>query len=45
MGFHGRAAAHMPKITMHNAKRRLEWWKARCHWTLDSEAVEMRSLE
>ena len=24
MGFHGRAAAHKPKITMHNAKRRLE---------------------
>ena len=31
MGFHGRAAAHKPKITMCNAKRRLQWtleqWK------------------
>ena len=33
MGFHGRAAAHQPKITMYNAKRRLEWCKARRHWT------------
>ena len=35
MGFHGRAAAHKPKITMHNAKCRLEWSKARRHWTLE----------
>ena len=35
MGFHGRAAAHKPKITMRNAKRRLEWCKARPHWTLE----------
>ena len=27
MGFHGQAAAHKPKITMRNAKRRLEWCK------------------
>ena len=33
MGFHGRAAAHKPKITMRNAKRRLEW------------TLETRSLE
>ena len=26
---------HMPKITMRNAKHRLEWCKARCHWTLE----------
>jgi hypothetical protein len=36
MGFHGRAAAHNPKITMRNAKRQLEWrYKARGHWILD----------
>jgi hypothetical protein len=35
MGFHGRAAAHNPKITMWNAKCRLEWCKARRHWTLE----------
>ena len=35
MGFHGRAAAHKPKITMRNAKRRLEWCKACRHWTLE----------
>ena len=35
MDFHGRAAAHKTKITMRNAKRRLEWCKARCHWTLE----------
>jgi hypothetical protein len=29
------AAAHKPKITMRNAKHRLEWCKARCHWTLE----------
>jgi hypothetical protein len=33
MGFHGLAAVHKPQITMHNAKRRLEWCKAHCHWT------------
>ena len=35
MCFHGRAAAHKPKITMHNAKCRLEWCKACCYWTLE----------
>ena len=35
MGFHGRAATHKPKITIRKAKRRLEWCKARCHWTLE----------
>ena len=35
MGFHGRAAAHNPKITMRNAKCRLEWCKAHHHWTLE----------
>ena len=35
MGFHGRAAAHKPKITMRNAKRRLEWCKTHRHWTLE----------
>ncbi|XP_070962114.1 ataxin-2 homolog [Oncorhynchus clarkii lewisi] len=29
------AAAHKPKITIRNAKRRLEWCKARRHWTLE----------
>ena len=33
MGFHGLADALKPKITMCNAKRRLEWCKARRHWT------------
>ena len=33
MCFHDRAAAHKPKITMRNAKRRVEWCKARRHWT------------
>ena len=42
MGFHGRAATHKPKITMRNAKHRLELRKARRHWTFG--AVEMRSL-
>ena len=28
-------AAHKPEITMRNAKRRLEWCKARHHWTLE----------
>jgi hypothetical protein len=35
MGSHGQAAAHKPKITMHNAKRQLEWCKAQRHWTLE----------
>jgi hypothetical protein len=35
MGFHCRAAAHKPKVTMRNAKHRLEWCKARHHWTLE----------
>jgi ribonucleotide reductase beta subunit family protein with ferritin-like domain len=35
MGFHGLAAAHKPKITMHNAKNRMEWCKAHRHWTLE----------
>ena len=35
MGFHGRAAAHKPKITMRNAKCWLEWCKARRHFTLE----------
>ena len=34
MGFRGRAATQKPKITKRNAKRRLEWCKARCYWTL-----------
>ena len=32
MGFHGRAGAHKPKITMRNAKRLLAWCKANHHW-------------
>ena len=35
MGFHGRTAAHKPKITMRNAKHRLEWCQAHRHWTLE----------
>lgn len=35
MGFHGRAATCKPYITKHNAKRRMEWCKARRHWTLE----------
>jgi hypothetical protein len=35
MGFHGLTAAHKPKITMPEAKHRLEWCKACCHWTLE----------
>ncbi|CAI9604107.1 unnamed protein product, partial [Staurois parvus] len=34
MGFHGQAAASKPYITKCNAKRRMQWCKARCHWTL-----------
>ncbi|CAI9542000.1 unnamed protein product, partial [Staurois parvus] len=33
MGFHGRAAASKPYITKCNAKRRMQWCKARRHWT------------
>ena len=35
MGFHGRAAAHKPHISKVNARRRLEWCKARRQWTLE----------
>ena len=35
MGFHGRAAAHKPKITVRNTKRQLEWCQAHRHWTLE----------
>jgi hypothetical protein len=35
MGFHGSAATHKLKITMRNAKRLLEWCKARRHCTLE----------
>jgi hypothetical protein len=35
MGFHGRATAHKPKITMRNAKCLLEWCKVRHHWILE----------
>ncbi|CAI9585389.1 unnamed protein product [Staurois parvus] len=31
MGFHGRAAAYKPYITKCNAKRRMQWCKARHH--------------
>ncbi|CAI9537776.1 unnamed protein product, partial [Staurois parvus] len=34
MGFHGRAAASKPYITKCNAKRQMQWCKARHHWTL-----------
>ena len=44
MGFHGRAAAHKPKITMRNAKRLPEWCKARRHWTLEHLAVRWTNL-
>ena len=36
MGLHGRAAAHKPKITMRNAKHRLEWCKAAFIWIWSS---------
>ena len=35
MSFHGQAAAHKPKTTMHNAKHQLEWCKAHRHWILE----------
>ncbi|CAI9570421.1 unnamed protein product, partial [Staurois parvus] len=34
MGFHGRAAASKSYITKCNARRRMPWCKAHCHWTL-----------
>jgi hypothetical protein len=45
MCFHGRADAHRPKITMCNAKRRLEWCKARRHWTLEQWKLVLWSDE
>ncbi|CAI9574446.1 unnamed protein product, partial [Staurois parvus] len=35
MGFHGRAAASKSSITKCNTKRRMQWCKARRHWTLE----------
>ena len=35
MGFHGRAVAQKPKITLRNAKCRLEWCEAHHHWALE----------
>ena len=35
MGFHGRAAASKPYISKCNAKRQMQWCKARRHWTLE----------
>ncbi|CAI9545876.1 unnamed protein product, partial [Staurois parvus] len=35
MSFHGRAAASKPYITKCNAKCRMQWCKACCHWTLE----------
>ncbi|CAI9568845.1 unnamed protein product [Staurois parvus] len=35
MGFYGRAAASKPYNTKCNAKRRMQWCKARRHWTLE----------
>ena len=37
MGFHGRAAASKPNISKCNAKRWMQWCKARCHWTLEQQ--------
>ncbi|KAL0203146.1 hypothetical protein M9458_001164, partial [Cirrhinus mrigala] len=37
MDFHGRAAASKPYITKCNAKRRMQWRKARRHWTLEHD--------
>ncbi|CAI9624268.1 unnamed protein product, partial [Staurois parvus] len=34
MGFHGRAAASKPYVTKCNTKHRMQWCKARHHWTL-----------
>ncbi|CAI9551525.1 unnamed protein product, partial [Staurois parvus] len=33
MGFHCGAAASKPYITKCNAKHRMQWCKAHCHWT------------
>jgi hypothetical protein len=44
MGFHGRAASHKPKITMHKAKRRLEWHKTRCYWTLETCSLDFLNM-
>ncbi|CAI9598335.1 unnamed protein product, partial [Staurois parvus] len=35
MGFHSRAAASKPYITKCNAKRRMQWCKARHYWILE----------
>ena len=35
MGIHDRAAASKPYITKCNAKRQMQWCKARCRWTLE----------
>ena len=43
IGFHGWAAVH--KITMRNAKCRLEWCKAHCHWTLEQWKCSLWSAE
>ena len=45
MGFHGRAAAHKPKITICNAKHRLECCKAHRHWTLEQWKLVLWSDE
>ena len=45
MGFHGRGAVYKPKITMRNAKRRLEWCKARRYWTLEQSKCVLWSAE
>ncbi|KAL0194191.1 hypothetical protein M9458_012487, partial [Cirrhinus mrigala] len=37
MGFYGRAAASKPHITKCNAKCRMQWCKARRHWTLEHD--------
>ncbi|CAI9605737.1 unnamed protein product, partial [Staurois parvus] len=35
MGFQGRVAASKPYITKCNVKRRMQWYKARRHWTIE----------
>ena len=35
MGFYGQAAASKPYISKCNAKRQMQWCKARRHWTLE----------
>ena len=37
MGFHGRAAASKPDISECNAKCRMQWCQAHCHWTLEQQ--------